>query len=45
MDGGDDDGMVEAVNGDGSTVLGWAGPGGGEDDVGVRGVREGFVEV
>ena len=45
MDGGDDDGMVEAVDEDGSTVLGGAGPGGGENDVGVRGVREGFVEV
>ena len=45
MDGRDDDGMVEAVDEDGSTVLGGAGPGGGENDVGVRGVREGLVEV
>ena len=45
MDGGDDDGMAEVVDEDGSTVLGGAGPGGGENDVGVRGVREGLVEA
>ena len=45
MDWGDDDGMAEAVDGDGCTVMGGTGPGGDEGDVVVRGVREGFVEI
>ena len=45
MDGGDDDGMDEAVDEAGCTVMGGVGPGGDEGEVGVREVREGFVEI